>query len=205
MNEDSQPNVSKQDALAALDEVQRVIDLTRKTIAQGCAAPLLILWGCIWAIGYGGSEFSPAAAPQIWLVLGIVGGLASWGLGWRYRSPTRGPNDRRIGLFWLILFVFAAIWMWLLGLSQLPHGGEGSPGGIAAARKFGAYWATIPMFAYMVGGLWLGRFFIWLGAIVTGLTLLGYFFLGTHFSIWMAVTGGGALVLSGIFIRRFWR
>ncbi len=71
-------------------------------------------------------------------------------------------------------------------------------------RKIAAFWATVPMFAYILIGLWLDRFFIWLGALVTVATVVGYYFIGEYFYLWMAVCGGGALIASGLFIRKNW-
>jgi hypothetical protein len=34
------------------------------------------------------------------------------------------------------------------------------------------------------------------------LTLFGYVTLASHFYLWMAVVGGGALVLAGLWLRR---
>jgi hypothetical protein len=61
------------------------------------------------------------------------------------------------------------------------------------------------MFGYLVMGLWLGRFFLWLGLLVTATTLVGYYFVSDYFFLWMALTGGGSLIAAGVFIRKFWR
>jgi hypothetical protein len=61
------------------------------------------------------------------------------------------------------------------------------------------------MFAYVVGGLWFGRFFTWLGMAVTGLILLGVFAWPEWSDLWTGFAGGGSLVLAGLYVRRFWR
>jgi hypothetical protein len=70
---------------------------------------------------------------------------------------------------------------------------------------FGAIQATIPMFAYVVMGLWLDHFILWIGLAVTALTLVGLFFLQPYFWLWMAVTGGGMLLGTGLYIRYQWK
>ena len=72
-------------------------------------------------------------------------------------------------------------------------------------RKISAYWATVPMFAYIIMGLWLDRFFLVLGTLVTLATLAGYYFITDYFFLWMAVVGGGSLVAGGVFIRKNWK
>jgi hypothetical protein len=40
------------------------------------------------------------------------------------------------------------------------------------------------------------------GIALAALTLFGYFEVVTHFDMWMAVVGGGSLILAGIWLRR---
>jgi hypothetical protein len=44
-----------------------------------------------------------------------------------------------------------------------------------------------------------------MGLIVTALTIAGFFLLPAWFYLWMAIASGGSLILSGLFIRKFWR
>ena len=67
-----------------------------------------------------------------------------------------------------------------------------------------AFFATVGMFGYVVGGLWLGRFLVILGLVVTVLILVGLYAIPQWFLIWMAFVGGGALVLSGVMVKRLW-
>lgn len=60
------------------------------------------------------------------------------------------------------------------------------------------------MFAYVVMGLWTDRFLMWLGLFVTATALAGYFLVNPYFCLWMAVTGGGALMVTGLYIRHRW-
>ena len=72
-------------------------------------------------------------------------------------------------------------------------------------KRSAAYFATVAMFGYVVGGLWLSRFFVCLGLAVTALTVLGLILFPEHFYLWMALIAGGSLILSGIYIRRAWK
>jgi hypothetical protein len=184
-------NISKQEAQESLTEIENIISQTRRAIAHGGTGTMLIIWGIIWALGYSASQFINKWAGTIWLLLILFGAVASWICGVRNKPLTKNSNYGRVGLFWLILFGYAIVWVVLL-----------RP---VSSEAVGAFWATIPMFAYVVGGLWFGRFFVWLGLIVTALAVAGFFLLPAWFDLWMAVTGGGALILSGLFIRKFWR
>jgi hypothetical protein len=198
-------NISKQEAQDSLNEIQSAVEQTRRAIAHGVASSLLILWGVIWVIGYSGTQFFPAKGGLMWMPLVFIGAISSWIFGARHRSSVHSANSARIGIFWLVLFAYAGIWLTLLHSTKLPSGVEWANYQPTNDRQIGAFFATVPMFAYVVGGLWLDRFFVWLGGIVTVLTLIGFFALPAWFNLWMAFTGGGSLILAGFFIRKHWK
>ena len=199
-------NISKQEAQDSLNEIHSVIDQTRKAIAHGASSNILILWGVIWVIGYSGTQFFPKWGGLIWMPLVFIGAIGSWMLGSRRnRSAVRNANGGKIGAFWMVLFAYAGLWLMLLHPGHLPRGTEWASYQPLDDRQIGAFLATVPMFAYVAGGLWFGRFFVWLGAIVTALTVIGFFLLPDWFNLWMAFTGGGSLIASGLFIRNCWK
>ncbi len=50
--------------------------------------------------------------------------------------------------------------------------------------------------------MWFGRAFVAIGLGITALTLVGYFFVGDAFELWMALVNGGGLILGGLWMRR---
>jgi hypothetical protein len=64
------------------------------------------------------------------------------------------------------------------------------------------FWPTYFMMVYTIAGLWVGWAFVAIGLGITALTLIGYFFVGGWFDLWMAVINGGGLVLGGLWMRR---
>jgi hypothetical protein len=197
-------NISKEEASEALGQIDDAISQTRRTIGQGNSSTKLILWGVIWMIGYSCSQFVPAKAQTIWLCLVGLGTLGSLNWGARSKPHPQSPNGSRIGSGWLVLFAYAVFWFFLFHLDnqsgRLRLHFEPSSG-----LQSGVFFATVAMCAYVLAGLWLGRFFIWLGATVTLLTVVGYFLMPDWFCVWMAITGGGSLIVAGLYIRRFWR
>jgi hypothetical protein len=204
-------NITQQEARQSLAQIEDALARTRNAIGQGASGGILILWGVIWALGFSADQFAHNWAQNLWPFLIATGAAGSWIFGARSRPGIQSSIGARIGLFWLVLFAYAALWFLLLHSESRP----GRPGfhfvalsGLDSGpvqQQLGAFFATVPMFAYVVGGLWLGRFFIWLGAGVTVLTVAGYFFVPDWFNLWMAVTGGGSLIAAGLYIRRFWR
>ena len=98
------------------------------------------------------------------------------------------PWDRRIGYAVLVLVVFGIYWASLIGGTR--------------GRELSAFWPTLFMFGYVVAGFWIGRFFTICGVVVTALTLVGYFWLGEWFYLWMAAVNGGSLIAGGLWLRR---
>ena len=183
-------SLSKAEAEDALGEIDRVIARTRRAVATGCCGGLLILWGVIWLLGFSASQFLPDHANYLWAALDSAGFLASWFLGARSQRSTRGGFGLRIGLSWLALFLYATLWLFILRPSDW--------------RFFGAYPATLAMFGYVLMGLWLDRYLLWLGLAVTAASLLGILCVPDWFNLWMGVIGGGSLIAAGIHIRKSW-
>ena len=204
MNSLPLPAPTESEARAALADIDRVVERTRQTIAYGSAAPLMITWGLIWLVGLTASQFQVGSFHfhrLLWAVLDLAGIGLSLYLGVCRQSPVKSPHERRIGLAWLLLAAFSCVWVLLLTDWQ---GGDltGNP---AVVRRLVAFWSTLAMFAYMVMGLWLGRFYLWLGLAVTVFTLIGFWFLPGYFFLWMALFGGGSLIAAGCYAIKFWR
>src|SRR5687768_13582202 len=107
-------NISRTEAQEALNEISSVIRTTQRAIASGPAAPLLILWGVIWVIGYSVTQFLPRYSGLGWMVLVFIGSAVSWWVGVKLQAPVKSPHDWKIGVFWLVLFGYAFAWLFLL-------------------------------------------------------------------------------------------
>jgi hypothetical protein len=69
-------------------------------------------------------------------------------------------------------------------------------------HQIGAFWPIYYMLIYTIVGLWVGWAFVVIGLGITVLTLVGYFFIGAWFDLWMAAVNGGGLILGGLWMRR---
>jgi len=72
-------------------------------------------------------------------------------------------------------------------------------------KHLGTAAGIIPMLIYVIMGLWLDSFLIWVRLGITALIVLGLLVSGNYFWIWMAIVCEGGLVGTGLFIRRKWR
>ncbi len=70
------------------------------------------------------------------------------------------------------------------------------------ARQVSAFIPLTIALAYVLLGLRVGPRYAATGIGIAALTLGGFFLLPHHFFLWMAITGGGALVLAGLWLRK---
>jgi hypothetical protein len=181
---------TKEEAAILLDDVERVLARTRRAIVAAHVADHLIVWGLAWMAGFGAAYATSWHEGTIWAVVASTGGILSMLIGLRSSRSIESRDRLRIFWFLAILTLFGAVWALILHPFN--------------ARHFGAYVATVFMFAYVAGGLWFGRFFVILGLAVTAVALLGALMMPAHLDLLMAAAGGGALLTSGLHIRRSW-
>lgn len=183
-------SLSSEEAVASLTQVEEAGRRSSQLYFYHCSSPHLIMWGIIWVIGYGGTGFFPHQSLKLWLALmvaGIVGGTL---IRRKYGAKTSdAPYAWRFAALWVIIlfFVFATY-----AILRPTHG-----------NQFCAFPALVTGCAYMAIGLWQGLRYLIAGAAVVALTLAGYFYIEQFFlnSLWFAVVGGGAMILTGLWFR----
>ncbi len=190
-------NISYEEAQTSLSSVKNVMSQTHRAIASSNANPLLIIWGILWIIAFTATHFNMAYAAVIFSAMSVVGGIGTALIFRAFftKAPVKDASQKtgwRIISFWIFLFVFIFIWLMLLA----PFNG----------MQCNAFICTVVMFAYIVMGLWFGsNFMIILGLAITGVTLVGFYLLTSHYYLWMAVIGGGVLLGTGLYLRLRWR
>lgn len=186
-------SLSSQEAQASLAEAEGARRRSAELYGYRKASSHLIMWGTIWVFGYGGTGFAPDRSNLIWGVLVPLGILGSVILG-RCTKRFAGSDAKssyawRAGILGLLICLFVGATytvMWPV------------PG-----AAFAAYPALITGFAYSVVGLWVGLRYLVTGALVIALTMFGFFEIpGIDYLYWMAVVGGGSMILAGFWFRR---
>jgi hypothetical protein len=148
------------------------------------AAPHLVLWGVLWVIGYGLTHAMPTRAAAIWGMI-VVLGLAADTLT-MFRKDGRSAASCFVAIA-ATLAVFCIATFAIM-----------APSG----RQVAAFIPLVIAASYVTGGIWLGNRYIVAGIAVAVLTLGGFFLLREYFLLWMAVVGGGALLLAGLWLSR---
>ena len=150
-------------------------------------APHLILWGWVWMAAYGLCYVLPAQAGLIWLIADIVGVVLSIYIV-RTNDRVGGEAYRRVG--WVIVTLLAFL---MATFAILPP---------QSGKQVAALIPMVIATTYILLGIWHGRRLVIAGVLIGTLTLLGFFALHNHFHLWMAAVGGGALILSGAWLKR---
>jgi len=179
--------LSSSEAQAALRDIAKTGRASATTYGYRQASPHLIVWGLIWAAGYGICYFRPQYG-VVWLPLVAIGAAASTWLGWQSKSRTAQTYD------WRFLYTAIAVLAFILALfAVMPPRTD---------AEISAFFPILVALFYALVGIWTrGARMLFAGIAVAALTLSGYFLLAPYFTLWMAVVGGGALVLGGIWLR----
>jgi len=188
-------NISPSEAEESLAAIQTMAKKTRQSIASGGTYVTLIVTGIVWLVGFTCTQFlSGDIVGYIWTGLAIFGGILGtvWGfrIGKRFRSPATAATAKRVGLFWVFLIFY--------GIAT-----------IAVAWPLDGKQVTmiILMFAligHLSMGLLLSFAAVWWPLPITALALLGYFLFPGLFYLWMAILGGGGMIVLGLYIRWRW-
>ncbi len=188
-------DISPYEAEEALHAIQAMMQKTRRAISSSGAYKFLILWGMVWLLGFLNSQFIPGqTSSYVWMGLDVVGGIISAIIGIRLNRGLRTSepitSGKRIAFFWLLLFLYcvaAASIAWPLDGKQV--------------SMIIILFATL---GWVAMGLLLSFASVWMGLVLFGVSLLGYFLLPNIFYLLMAFLGGGGMIGLGIYVRNRW-
>jgi hypothetical protein len=187
--------VTPKEARELLGQTDAIAEVMRNHLMYRRIGPVLILWGIIWIICFPLTGLLPAYSGWIWLIGDCIGFVGSGLNARRCASPIRSASSSfmrsRILWFWVVLLAYGCLWMFLI-----------HPAGNSRSVLF---IVTLIMFAYVAMGL-LARinFMTWLGVGVTILAMVGYGLFANKplvLNVWMGITGGLALLATGIFLH----
>jgi hypothetical protein len=186
------PQLSPQQAAAMLAEVESSRAAMRRAIRDHRGHYHLWIWGAAWIAmpltAYFSGDYATRYFPGICVVAGVLSAIT----GFTQKQQIRRPTNGRLIAVMVSVWCFAALFPFVL---RVP----------ADARAIYAYCCLVAMQTYVIAGLWTDTYLLWLGLAVTVLILAGVFLFPAIFWLWMAIFGGGSLVLTGFYVRHFWR
>ena len=191
-------NISKQDAGDALDVILASEKRIREHKGYREASPFFMVWGLVWIVANTVTEFVPRIAGQVWLWGVLTGAAATVLLAAQQSKQRAAQNDytaserqamgRRATMLGLTLWAFfpamlAVLWP-------------------LSAQQNNAFISLSWAFIYMASGAWLGMRMFLTGTVTAVAVLVGFFLVKEHYFLWMAVFGGGSLLLGGFWLRK---
>jgi hypothetical protein len=193
--------LSHDEAAQSLNEIARTEQRSSQALAYSNASPFFFIWGAVWVLGYSGTYAllrlleNPRFINWLWASLIVMGAIASANTGraqWHAQNPGAKALGREVGR--RCLAGSLVIWLFVIGAAL-----------VIGPRFVAIQGAFIPLLIAMLYGL-LGLFqgwrFVHASLAVTALTLGGWFLLPHFFLLWMALVGGGSLILVGIWLKK---
>lgn len=181
--------IDSKQASEALAEIDDIVQRVKQSQLYELASTAALWWGVLVFAGNVVTWLWPLYAVYAWPAVDIlgVGGLVAF----RLLSPPHvhgAAFDIRLVLVFVLFFAFGYVCTNVLG-----HFGP---------RALGAFWPIYFMLFYMLAGLWFGYAFVAIGLAISALTLIGFFYIGEPFPLWMAFVNGGGLIVGGLWMRR---
>ena len=180
--------IDSQQASEALADIGDMLRRVRQSRIYDLASQMMIMWGVLVFVGYLVTYLMPSHAFVGWALVYAIG-MTGWAALSSINRPRSGVRSFDLKFF-IAYALFLAFGIFCCVLGQF------------GPRQISTFWPVYFMMLYGIAGLWFGYAFIAIGLGVTALTLIGYFWLGSTFDLWMAFVIGGGLVLGGLWMRR---
>jgi len=173
------------DALADIDDIVQRVRQSQIYELAGLAA---IWWGVLIFAGNVATWLWPGYGGYIWIAADLAGLIGMFAIDF-HRSRAGGNTfGARFFIAFVLIYAFGVFCVEILG-----H---------FTPREQGAFWSIYFMLFYMIAGLWFGRTLVAIGLGISAFTLIGFFYIGEAFPLWMAFVNGGGLILGGLWMRR---
>ena len=173
----------------ALDQIAFLKEIIAKSrIRAAYAYPYCIVWGTIWVTGYLTTiAFSPL---YVWPAITSIGAILSIIIGIKKRHTEGGTRLlKQLGLQSLVLFVsYILVFALLVYVSK-------------EQLILNAYWPFQIGVTYIVMSVFIGRDLLYIGLWLVSASLASLLMPLQTQSIWLALSGGGGLLLTGAIFR----
>lgn len=179
-------------ASSDLKTIREVMDKTSKIVRS--SAPLLIMWGFIVMIGYGGAPIMRNNVGIFWSIAGPLGGFLSAIIG-KKQNLKIGKIEKwlgnRIAIFW-------ASWMIISYMLYISFIKDSAP----YYNESGFFWALSTAIGFIASGLLISFEFSIAGFFIALSATLGWYLLPEYFYYIVGLLSGGFFIALGLFEMR---
>lgn len=183
--------VDSREALANIAYMRGLIEQTRGRVADRYG--FFLLWGAVWVAGYLATAIISSPTGEIlWVPLVLLGTAGSTWLGMRMPKDQSAAPTLGARLTWMNLVLVGAF----IGAPFLL-------GDNFSYLKSIAYIPAVVGVIYAVNGIFMGsRAMILIGAWLVVAAVASLAMGPTVQLVWMAIAGGGSMILTGLLLRR---
>ena len=182
--------IGREDAAQALREAEAAAGRSQRLHGYQSSSGFLILWGAVWAAMDVAYYVDPGAGNAISLAADAVGIAGSIWLGLRIKRQAGVAAWRSLAAALLIMLAIGLFGVGVQAITPLSGAGQGQA---VAGLAVGC--------AYIVIGAVQGLRMAGVGLAMAVVTLGGWLFAREQFMLWMALGGGGGLMLGGWWLR----
>lgn len=178
-----------EEAIEQITYLRDLLDRSRLRAAGGY--PHFLFWGVLWVVGYLGTLWLPVPLGRwVWPAIYVVGAAGSTLIGIRTAHATPVPALlKKLG--WLtVIFSVASLGLLILFV------------GMSDRHTINAYWPFVIGVMYATNSLFLGRELMLIGVWLVVTAVASLWMASPIQDIWLAMAGGGGLILTGILLRR---
>ncbi len=178
--------IDQTDAASALQAIDRTRRRSFELRGYAHAGDILIGWGLVWLACNLLTYFAPGMrwAWPVGIVLGTLWSAT------RSRNKPAGERHSTVRAFATVATIIG-----LAVLISMIADVRGADQGNALISAFVAA-------AYVLQGIWSGPRFAWIGLVLAGFVCAGWFLDRAHLDLWLGIGGGGALIVTGLWLRR---
>ncbi|OYY71629.1 hypothetical protein [Sphingomonas sp. 28-63-12] len=177
-----QPTIDAGEAAAALATVDQARTRSTQFFGYARSGGIVIAWGLVWLTANVATHIDWVTGQYCWAI-----GIASAIL-WTWHRSRGGPRNWRMPGLVVLVFVYLLV-------------SEAMIGGVNA-RLHNAMTSMLVASIYVGLGFWAGIRFVVLGLAVMAAILLGWFVFPAWLYLWLGLGGGGALIITGLWLRR---
>lgn len=183
--------VTRNDAAAALHDVDSARRRSLALFQYGLASPFLLLWGVLWVVAGAIAALSPEYTGIGWIVIDTIG-LAGTGVLIDVQSRRHGETSGGNRLYRCV--ATGAVVAAFVALTLLVFAPVSAVEGLT-------FITLVLAAAYAVAGCWAGGRYAAVGAVLAVLAI-GFFRLAPELvPIVVPFAGGGTLILGGLWMR----
>jgi hypothetical protein len=180
--------IQREEAAQALRDAAAAADRSATAVGYQRSSHYLFLWGVVWAVANLAGYFRLPYGGLAWPTLMIAGIAGSVWIGARSGRSESGRNGLKALVVGVAIALFSICAQLITRIGSFPMAEA------VACLAVGA--------AYMVMGMWVGWRLSIVGAFLMIAVTGGWIYAREQFFLWMALVGGGGLVVGGLWLRK---